>query len=193
MNPIVPEQRSATTSRLTHSAAGNAPNPFGLTMPTIHVSNASVQHTSSAIKENDSTVAGRSITKVIMRLVQVTVVSRRLHLEPQIVVASFSRPAKMNTDNHPLRDESDHEKVEHDKRAKCYRHDSDDLHSKENTPAVRCLTVESRPLRSLRGFERNRDVATAGGIQFAAVANSLCRTNTKAPAGPRHLIQGDYV
>jgi hypothetical protein len=39
--------------------------------------------------------------------------------------------------------------------------------------------------------ERNGDVATAGGIQFAAVANSLCRTNTKAPAGPRHLIQGD--
>jgi hypothetical protein len=55
----------------------------------------------------------------------------------------------MNTNNHPLRDESDHEKVEHDKSAKCYRHDSDDLHSKENTPVVRCLTVEGRRLRAL--------------------------------------------
>lgn len=54
----------------------------------------------------------------------------------------------MNTDNHPFRDESDHEKVEYDKSAKCYPHDSDDLHSKENTPVARCLTVESRPLHS---------------------------------------------
>lgn len=39
----------------------------------------------------------------------------------------------MNPDNPPIRDEIDQEKVEHDKSAKCYRHDSDGLHSKENT------------------------------------------------------------
>jgi len=50
----------------------------------------------------------------------------------------------MNPDNPPIRDEIDQEKVEHDKSAKCYRHDSDGLHSKENTPVVRWLTVEIR-------------------------------------------------
>jgi hypothetical protein len=54
----------------------------------------------------------------------------------------------MNSDNHPIRDEIDQEKVEHDKSAKCYRHDSDGLHSKENTPVVRSLTVEIRPFHS---------------------------------------------
>jgi hypothetical protein len=67
-------------------------------------------------------------------------VTRPLHSKP-----SFApRPAKMNLDNHPIRDEIDHEKVEYDKSPKCYRHDSDGLHSKENTPVVRRLTVETR-------------------------------------------------
>jgi hypothetical protein len=47
------------------------------------------------------------------------------------------RPLKMNTDNHPIRDEIDHENVEYDKIARSYRHDSDGLHSRENTPVVR--------------------------------------------------------
>jgi hypothetical protein len=51
-------------------------------------------------------------------------------------------PAKTNPDNHPIRDEIDQEKVEHDKSAKCYRHDSDGLHSEENTPVARSLTGE---------------------------------------------------
>jgi hypothetical protein len=58
MNPIVPEQRSTTTSKLTHIAAGKAPNSFGLTMPE---RNASALHTSSKIRENDSTLAGSTI------------------------------------------------------------------------------------------------------------------------------------
>jgi hypothetical protein len=58
MNPIVPEQRTATTSRLTHTAAGNATNLFGLTMPD---RNASALHRSSKIRESDSTRAGSTI------------------------------------------------------------------------------------------------------------------------------------
>ena len=58
MNPIVPEQRSATTSKLTHITAGNAPNSFGLSMPE---RNVSALHTTSKIRENDSTLAGSTI------------------------------------------------------------------------------------------------------------------------------------
>ena len=76
MNPIVPEQRSATTSRLTHIAAGNPPNSFGLTMPE---SNPSALHTSSKIRQNDSTLAGSTIIdhSVIVRLIHIAVANRR--------------------------------------------------------------------------------------------------------------------
>jgi hypothetical protein len=46
--------------------------------------------------------------------------------------------AKVNTDDHPLRDERNHEKVQNDNSAKSYSHDSDGSHSKEDTP-VPCL------------------------------------------------------
>jgi hypothetical protein len=58
MNPIVPEQRSATTSKLTHIAAGKARTSSALPMPE---RNASALHTSSKIRENDSTLAGSTI------------------------------------------------------------------------------------------------------------------------------------
>jgi hypothetical protein len=46
--------------------------------------------------------------------------------------------AKVNTDDHPLRDERNHEKVQNDNSAKSYCHDSDGFHSKEDTP-IPCL------------------------------------------------------
>jgi len=52
------------------------------------------------------------------------------------------RPAKMNPDDHPLRDEIDDEKVKHDKSANRYRRDSNEPHSKENTLVLPCLAVE---------------------------------------------------
>ena len=44
----------------------------------------------------------------------------------------------MNPHNRPLGEEIDGEKVEHDNGAEGYRHNSDDLHSKEDTP-IPCL------------------------------------------------------
>jgi hypothetical protein len=57
------EHARATSSKLTHIPAGNAPNPFRRTMPNIHVSSATEQHTSSNAKEKDSTSARRTIMR----------------------------------------------------------------------------------------------------------------------------------
>jgi hypothetical protein len=91
----------------------------------------------------------------------------------------------MNPDNHPVRDKIDHEKVEHDKSAKCYRQDSGGFHSKENTPVVRRLTGETNDYThrgvwylSLIGF------SFAGGSKASASASRASASRESLSACP---------
>jgi hypothetical protein len=73
MNPIVPEQRSATTSKLTHIDAGKGPNFFGLT----HAGEERKRTAHEQQNKRERFYAGRfNDHSVIMRLIHIADANR---------------------------------------------------------------------------------------------------------------------